>query len=248
MDSKERFTAHAGDYVKYRPGYPAEAIDCLMEACGLIPGMAVADVGAGTGKLTGLLLAKGLTVYAVEPNDAMRGAMELSLAGTPGFVPLKAAAEETGLPGACVDAVTAAQAFHWFDRARFRDECRRVLKPGGKAALVWNRRDLTDPFMAAYENVREAIRNDTPKMNLRDIDEAAYASFFAGYKIYRFRSGQCLDYEGLVGRALSSSQAPRPGHSNYEPLREALLGLFEQYQVNGLVTLVMQSEVVVGEV
>jgi len=99
MDSKERFSGCADNYVKYRPSYPPEAIDCLMEVCGLAFGMSSADVGAGTGKLTRLLLERGLAVYAVEPNDAMRTAMEQSCAGMPGFLPVKASAEETGLRG-----------------------------------------------------------------------------------------------------------------------------------------------------
>jgi SAM-dependent methyltransferase len=248
MDSKERFTAYAGDYVKYRPGYPPEAIDSLLHACGLAPGMAVADVGAGTGKLTGPLLARGLRVYAVEPNDAMRTAMEQALAGTPGFLPVKASAEETGLPDASVEAVTAAQAFHWFDRVKFREECRRILRPGGKVALVWNRRDTTDAFQAAYEDVIQAHHDDMPNKTMRDMDEEAYASFFAHYDIYRLASRQSFDCEGLVGRALSSSYAPRPGHPRHEALCEALQGLFERHQKNGQVTFAYQTEVVVGEI
>ena len=184
MDSKERFTSRAGNYAKYRPGYPSAAVDCLMKACGLAPGMAIADIGA----------------------------------------------------------------FHWFDKAKFREECRRILKPGGKAALVWNRRDSTDPFMAGYENVRESIYSDIGKKAMNGVDEAAYASFYAKHEIYKFVSGQSLDYEGLVGRTLSSSSAPRPGHPQYGPLLRALRELFERYEKNGQVSFVYQTEVVVGEV
>jgi len=246
MDSKERFTAYADDYTKYRPGYPSGAIDHLLEACGLAPGMAVADIGAGTGKLTGLLLARGLRVYAVEPNDAMRGAMEQALAGTPGFLPVKASAEETGLPDASVHVVTAAQAFHWFDQSKFREECRRILKPGGKVALIWNRRDLSDPVMAAYEAVIQAHHDDMPNKTMRDIEEAAYASFIAHYDVYRLASCQSFDYEGLVGRALSGSYAPRPGHPRHKALLAALLELFEQHKRDNRVTFVYRTEVIVG--
>jgi len=247
MDSKERFTACADVYVKYRPSYPPEAIDCLMAACGLAPGMAVADIGAGTGKLARLLLERGLAVHAVEPNDAMRGAMEQALAGAPGLHPVRASAEETGLPATSVEAVTAAQAFHWFDRARFKEECRRILKPGGKVALVWNKRDLSDPFMAAYEDVIQANHDDMPNRTMHDIEEA-YAPFFAHYNIHRIASWQSLDFEGLVGRALSSSYAPQPGHPRHAALLDALRGLFERYNRDGRVTFVYRTEVVVGKI
>ena len=70
QDSKERFTKHVDNYVKYRPGYPAEAMDCLLRECGLAAGCAVADIGAGTGKFTRGLLERGLTVCAVAVDAA----------------------------------------------------------------------------------------------------------------------------------------------------------------------------------
>jgi ubiquinone/menaquinone biosynthesis C-methylase UbiE len=250
QDSKERFTKHVDNYVKYRPGYPAEAMDCLLRECGLTAGSVVADVGAGTGKFTRGLLERGLTVYAVEPNDAMREAAIAELAGFDSFHAVKAAAEDTGLPDSSVDAVTAAQAFHWFDQARFKAECRRILKPGGKVALVWNCRDTHAPLMAAYEAVIQAHHDDMPNKTMRNVteDEEAYRAFFADYAVHRFASYQALDYESLVGRALSSSYAPLPGHPQHEPLRAALRELFEQYQQDGQVVFTYKTEVIVGHV
>ncbi len=248
MDNKERFTAHADNYVKYRPSYPAQAIDCILEQCGLTRGMSVADIGSGTGKLTTLLLARGLHVYAVEPNAAMRSKAEQLLGETTGFYSVDAGAEETGLPAASVDAVTVAQAFHWFDQARFKLECKRILRSGGKAALVWNQRDTSNAFMKAYEAAIQAHHDEIPNETRTNIGEEVYATFFTQYDVFRFAASQCLDLEGLIGRALSSSYSPKPGHSEYEPLCASLRALFEQFQVNGQVEFIYRTEVVVGTV
>ncbi len=132
----QRFTHRVEDYIRARPSYPAAALDVLAEACGLGPDSAVADIGAGTGIFTELLLAHAGTVYAVEPNDAMRAAAETHLAHRPGFVSVAGTAEATGLAAGSVDLVTAAQAFHWFDPDRTRAEWQRILRPG--AAASWS--------------------------------------------------------------------------------------------------------------
>ncbi|MDR2753935.1 MAG: class I SAM-dependent methyltransferase [Oscillospiraceae bacterium] len=247
QDSKERFTPHVENYVRYRPGYPAEAVDCLVQTCGLAQGCAVADIGAGTGKLSRLLLARGLTVFAVEPNAAMRAAAEEALGKIPGFYSVAAPAEDTGLRAATIDCVTAAQAFHWFDPVQFRAECRRILKPGGKVALVWNQRDVADPFMQTYEAILQAHHNETPNQTAKELNEVVFAHFFAGgYQTHRFTSFQSFDYEGLLGRVLSSSYAPLPGHPQHNPLKAALRALFEQHQQNGQVRFAYDTKVFVG--
>lgn len=249
QDSKERFTKHVDNYVKYRPGYPAEAMDCLLRECGLAAGSLVADVGAGTGKFTRGLLERGLCVYAVEPNDAMRAAAIAELAGFDGFHAIKAAAEDTGLADSSVDAVIAAQAFHWFDQTRFRQECRRILKPGGKVALVWNRRETTPGFMREYWGVIKRLYDNYEAGSAQEhITAAVFDSFFADYEIHNFFWREPHDFEALWGRALSNSHAPGPGHPNHEPLRAALRALFEEYQEEGQVFFIYKTEVVIGHV
>ena len=249
QDSKERFTKRVDNYVKYRPGYPAEAMDCLLRECSLSQGAVVADIGAGTGKFTRGLLERGLTVYAVEPNDAMRGAMEEELAGFGEFHAVKAAAEETGLPDRSVDAVTAAQAFHWFDQARFKAECGRILRPGGRVALVWNRRETTPGFMEGYSGIIKRLYDGYEAGSAQEhITAAVFDDFFADYKIHNFFWGEPHDFEGLWGRSLSNSHAPGPGHPQYEPLRAALRALFEEYQEDGQVVFIYKTEVVIGHV
>ncbi|HST64420.1 MAG TPA: class I SAM-dependent methyltransferase [Mycobacteriales bacterium] len=125
------FGATAEDYERWRPAYPVDAVDWLLP-----PGATrVADVGAGTGKLTGVLLSRGVAVAAVEPDPAMLAVLRRE---RPAATPHLAPAERLPLPDASVDAVLAGQAWHWFDHAAAVAEVRRVLRPGGRLGLVWN--------------------------------------------------------------------------------------------------------------
>src|SRR5690606_36616857 len=150
-DPRTRFSGCAGDYAGWRPRYPAGLIPRLRDAIGLRPEHIIADVGAGTGISAEPFLENGNTVYAVEPNAEMRRAAEARFARYPGFHSVDGAAEATGLPDAGVDVILAAQAFHWFDRARAREEFRRILRTPGWLVLAWNtRRTDGTPFLRAF--------------------------------------------------------------------------------------------------
>ena len=138
--NEERFSSRAETYAQYRPTYADGFMEYLYTEVGLNAGSVIADIGSGTGILADLLLRRGGTVYGVEPNDDMRRIAEDDLARHGSFVSVNATAEMTSLPEASVDFITVAQAFHWFDRQKFRAECRRLLRPGGKVILVWNRK------------------------------------------------------------------------------------------------------------
>jgi SAM-dependent methyltransferase len=132
------FERGAGAYERARPSYPAAAVDLIVRECALAPGRTVCDLAAGTGKLTRLLVPSGAEVLAVEPVAAMRDQLE---AAVPGVVALDGTAEAIPLGDASVDAVTVAQAFHWFDPDQALAEIRRVLRAGGHLVLIWNVRD-----------------------------------------------------------------------------------------------------------
>ena len=106
-DTVNRFTNRVAMYVRARPSYPYAVLRCLVETYGLGPVSTVADVGAGTGLLTRLLLTAGCTVHAVEPNDRMRAAADAMLGGHPGYASRPGTAESTGLADRSVDFVTA---------------------------------------------------------------------------------------------------------------------------------------------
>jgi SAM-dependent methyltransferase len=140
------FGAAAEQYERGRPTYPSEAIDWLLPAAA----RRVLDLGAGTGKLTGDLLARGVDVVAVEPSDRMRARLTATL---PEVTALAGRAEAIPLPDASVDAVLVAQAWHWVEPARAVPEVARVLPSGGRLGLVWNVRDEQVPWVAALSRL-----------------------------------------------------------------------------------------------
>ena len=127
MDTIHRFDNRAGDYVKYRPGYPAAAIDVIVGGLGDPRRLRAADIGAGTGISARLLGDRGVHVIAVEPGRGMRGAAEPH----PNVRWLAGKADATGLASGSIDVVVCAQSFHWFQRHEAVAEFARILKPRG---------------------------------------------------------------------------------------------------------------------
>src|SRR5579864_1756896 len=160
-NATSRFSDRVENYVRYRPGYPPEALQVLKTECGLTPHHVVADIASGTGIWTRMLLENDNHVFAVEPNAEMRQAGERLLAPFPKFTSIAGSAEATTLPDASVDFITAAQAAHWFDRERTRREFVRLLKRRGWLVLLWNER-LTDStaFLRAYEQLLLSFGTD----------------------------------------------------------------------------------------
>ncbi len=148
-NSTERFSDRVENYIRFRPTYPAEVLKILRDGIGLSPAWTLADIGSGTGISAQLLLTNGNTVYGVEPNAPMREAAERLLAADCNFHSVPGTAEATTLPDASVDAVVAAQAFHWFDAPRALNEIARVLRPGGWLVLIWNQWWATEPPLPA---------------------------------------------------------------------------------------------------
>ncbi|HYL02921.1 MAG TPA: methyltransferase domain-containing protein [Steroidobacteraceae bacterium] len=235
MRSTERFTSRAGDYARYRPGYPAEAIGLLRERCGLAPGAVVADLGSGTGILTALLLECGARVFAVEPNAAMRAAAESALRERPGFVSVAGSAEATTLAAHSVELLVAGQAFHWFDARAARAEALRVTRAGGWAALLWNERPAEpSPFLTDYEALLTHHAPEYLRISASRADPATMREFLgSAMELATFANEQILDFEGLRGRLMSSSYAPERGQPQHEPLMAGLREVFDRHQHGG---------------
>lgn len=154
LNPTQRFSDRVDNYVKYRPSYPTAVLDCLRDECGLVAPSVIADIGSGTGNLARLFLQKGNRVIGIEPNKEMREAGEAYLAEFANFSSINGTAEATTLPDDSVDFVTAGQAAHWFDREKSLPELRRILRPGGTIAFVWNTMAFDDsPFMRGYEQI-----------------------------------------------------------------------------------------------
>jgi SAM-dependent methyltransferase len=248
IKTARRFDDRVANYVAYRPSYPAGLIDFLRDELGATRGATVADVGAGTGMLSELLLKEGCAVVGVEPNDAMRAVAESRLKSYPNFKSVRGTAEATTLESSSVDLVMAAQAFHWFDAVRARAEFRRILKPNGSVALLWNMRRIdATPFLGDYEQLLREFGTDYAQVNCEQVSEERIASFFGGeFDVRSFDNFQAVDFAGLQGRLLSSSYVPLEGHPNYEPMLARLRQLFDAHQQDGRVLIEYDARVYHG--
>ncbi len=148
------FGAAAAEYERSRPGYPDEVVEWIVPA----GARAAADVGAGTGKLTRALAARGLGVTAVEPSDGMRERLETAL---PAVRALAGSGEALPLGDGEVDLVTYAQAWHWVEGPRALAEAARVLRLGGRLACVWNLRDERSGWMRELALLIERFGSNT---------------------------------------------------------------------------------------
>jgi ubiquinone/menaquinone biosynthesis C-methylase UbiE len=247
-DSTERFSDRVDAYQKYRPGYPPALLAALLERTGLGAGAAVADVGSGTGIFTRQLLDLGLQVNAVEPNTNMRRAAETLLSANPLFRSIDATAEDTGLADRSLDLVTAAQAFHWFNNATTRAEFGRILKPGGKLALIWNKRDLGSPLQQDYHTILSEYAPEYGTVNHMNLTDDDIAEFFStdSMEILHFDNRQQLDLAGLIGRLKSASYCPAENSPHFIPLMTELVALFDQNAVDGVIDFDYDTQLYLG--
>jgi SAM-dependent methyltransferase len=243
LNPLDRFADRVDNYVKYRPSYSDAAIDLILD--GLRQNPLVADIGAGTGISARLLANRGARVLAIEPNTAMR-----TVAQSHPLVEFRdGKAEATGLESTTVDLVTCFTAFHWFEPEPTLQEFRRILKStSGRLALVWNNRDLSDPFTNEYSEVTEAA-STYPVVH----DRSSYAQplivspHFTKVREYTVANHQGLDCAGLVGRARSNSYIPNEGAALQE-LTSNLEKLHDRFQDDrGLVYLSYLTSIHIAE-
>ncbi len=239
-NSTDRFTGRVDNYRRFRPGYPREVVELLRRECGLAAGAAVADIAAGTGIFTEVLLEAGFSVTAVEPNDEMRTACEALQERFASLRVVSGTAEATGLEGSAFDLITVAQAMHWFDLEKARAEFARILRPGGFCAVIYNNRRLGgDPFHDGYERLMFEFGIDYGAVKQQHVGRKRLAAFFTPHPMTcaTVANAQTLRLEELRGRIFSASYMPQPGHPRFEEMRAAVEQLFEETQSGGLVTM-----------
>lgn len=243
-DNRELFTAKAEDYARFRPSYPSAAIDWLRERSS---GGAVADIGAGTGIFTKCLLRRFAPVYAVEPNAAMRAAFRRFL---PGIPCLDGSGERTGLPDGSVELATVAQAFHWLDEELFKHEARRILRPNGQVAIIWNscvKNEFTlardevckkycPRFRAGHAGKRSAAEGDA---FLREV-------YFSEVEVVSFDNPFVMDLTAFLGNMRSRSYALAPGDAGFAGFEAELQKVFDRFGENGVVTERQLTEIYLG--
>lgn len=201
--AEQGFGSAADVYERSRPDYPAEAIDRLVRELELTRSTRVMDLGAGTGKLTRLLLSAGANLVAVEPVEAMRREFRAVLPSVP---VVGAVAEALPFGDETFDAVVCAQAFHWFDGDRALLAISRILRRRGRLGLLWNVRDESVPWVAALTEIITPYEGTAPREKTRTWMRAFPATdLFGPLQELRFANAQRLDAEGLVDRFASVS-------------------------------------------
>jgi SAM-dependent methyltransferase len=199
--SRLSFGSAADVYDAFRPTYPPEAARWMV---GDAPAR-VADLGAGTGIFSRVLAGLGHDVVAVEPDPGM--ARRLAEA-SPGVTVLEAPAENIPLPDASVDAVTAAQAWHWFDNDAARAEVARILRPGGVVARISNWEDVSvdwvEEWWSAVSPARKSRNRQDRPASAHD-DRVRFGPLFSEPERARFPHGVERDADQLVGYISSRS-------------------------------------------
>lgn len=248
-DSTRRFSDRVDNYVRYRPTYPAGVLEVLRQETGLRNSDKIADIGSGTGISAEHFLRNGNEVFGVEPNLEMRQAAEVQLQQYVKFHSVVSTAEATTLPNHSVGYVIAAQAFHWFDQVKAKQEFKRILRPDGWVVLIWNsRRTDSTAFLREYEALLQQYGTDYREIRHNNIRPGDLEAFFGGSVEVRSRyNEQLFNFDGLKGRLLSSSYTPNLAHPNFQPMIQALKRIFEQHQESGQVKFEYDTKVYFGQ-
>jgi len=250
--NESKFDGKGQVYAQFRPAYAIAFMDNRNAEVSIDAGSVIADVGSGTGIFTRQLLERGNKVYAVEPNHDMRVVAETDLSGFGGFVSIEGSAESTMLADGSVDCITVAQAFHWFDRNRFKTECRRILKPGGRVILVWNSRDESSELIRENEAINRKYCPDfkgfSGGMRFTGDNEEIEDFFDGRFEARVFPNDLVFDEQEFIGRNLSGSYALKENDRDYGAYVAAIKVLFEKYGDSGLLTMPNLTRSFVGTV
>ncbi|MEE9101279.1 class I SAM-dependent methyltransferase [Pseudomonas nitroreducens] len=201
--AREGYAREAKAYAHGRPDYPEALVGWLGEELEIGPGKEVVDLGAGTGKFTALLQRTGAQVTAIEPVAAMREQLSATL---PAVRALNGTAQAIPLVAGSLDALTCAQAFHWFADGRSLTEIHRVLRPGGHLGLVWNVRDERVDWVAEVTRIVERYEGSTPRFHTGEWRRAFAGARFAPLRLREFSHQHIGPPEQvIVARILSVS-------------------------------------------
>ncbi|HMF69885.1 MAG TPA: class I SAM-dependent methyltransferase [Flavitalea sp.] len=249
LNSTSRFSNRVENYVKYRPGYPVGIIQYLIDNYNLTTDKKLADIGSGTGISAEMFLLHGFAVAAVEPNAEMREKSVQLLQKYSSFAAVNGTAENTNLDANSVDAVICGQSFHWFDHEKCKIEFKRVLKPGGIVVIIWNERKTSSAFEIDYEDLIIKHGSDYKKVTQRNIDPKDIAIFFhpSTNRIKTFFNQQLFDFDGLLGRLLSSSYMPTEHDEGFDEMKKDLRLLFDKYEENGQIKIEYDTRVYSGQ-
>ncbi len=246
--NEERFSGKAQLYAKFRPSYPTALVDWLFK---MTNAENVADIGAGTGKFTEKLLAKPWSVTAVEPNTDMCRELLKCVGGRAEIV--MASAESTGLPEHSFGLITTAQAFHWFDENRFREECKRLLTPDGRLAIVFNSR-LSGAISVERDEIFRKycpdFANRRSHMGVRSEEEGdrfLRNEYFSSVEVFQMENPVIFSREQFIGNSLSLSYSPKENDPDFRAFIAEIRDIFDKYHRYGKVAISYKTTCYAGK-
>ena len=237
--NEDKFNHLADIYEKYRPSYPEKYVKDIIATCHLNSESLVADIGAGTGILTRQLLHNNLKVVGVEPNPDMRKLLK-KLEANKNFKAVEGTAEHTNLEDHSIDLIVVAQAFHWFDKEKFKKECKRILKPNGSVWILWNQLDENKEIVKEQKKIDDQFTNRFQEVNgilSAAKKEEKIQGFFKDnqYETKIVDNPLENDKERFIGSNLSKSYSLKKEDENYDNYIKAFGEVFDKYCENGKV-------------
>lgn len=243
------FTGKGELYYKYRPTYPKEIVKLLSNKYGFSRDMIVADMGCGTGALSTLFLNNGNKVICVEPNKDMLSTARKLLSKYKNVTFVNEKAESTNLNENSVDVIIAGQSFHWFNEEKAKFEFVRIIRSTNLAVLIWNDRDMTDPFTYKYEMfIREFSKGYHGTGSTAISPERIYRLLNYNYEYYELDNFQKLNLNGLIGRYLSVTYSLKQEDSEYDKAISRLRALYNSNQENEEIKLKYITKIFIGRI
>lgn len=247
MSLRPDYSTKAYKYVQFRWEYAAEAVQAIFHTAGLTSASVVADIGAGTGKLSRHFLGRVRKVYAVEPDTEMRRMAEEIFYGCADCVVLDGTAEAIPLPDGIIDLITVAQAIHWFDPIQTRFEFMRVMKPSGWLALVRNYGIDSSLNQAIESLMHPEWFQPAVKQTDLSLEELALV-YFGGLNFaqmaFPFYFQQ--DWISFLGALTTTPGTLDEDHPDFPAFASAAQEVFERFSQGGWMDVHGETELVIG--
>lgn len=235
MGTTPDFGLAAAEYGRWRQGFPAAFFDALAAVGVGLPGQRVLDIGTGTGLMARELARRGCDVTGLDRSAALLAeARRLDAEAGVSVRHVEGHAEATGLPGAAFDVVTAAQCWHWFDRAAAARECLRLLAPGGRlvvAHLDWEERpgNVVEATSRLIERWSPAPAGRAWTFRYPEWLIDLVAAGFGDHRLIGFTTRLAYSHAGWVGRITASAQiGPALDAAQVAAFRAALSALLAE--------------------
>ncbi len=251
IDSINKFNKMQNDYSKYRPNYSNEAIEYILSLQSINDDFTIADIGAGTGKLSLPFVKRGLKLYGIEPNKDMYEKLLENMKEYSNFSGILGYSENTYLDNKSIDLIVVGQAFHWFNVDEFKEECRRILKNENcYIAILYNNGDYTkDVINKIHELSREYCPEYRGSSGGLYNNEDIFNNFFDnGYARIVFKNDYKLTLDQFIGLNFSASYAPKENEENHDIYLSKLEEVFNTYQEDGCLTMPNNTILRIGKI